>query len=241
MSDRQHSNGVSVDESSSESYCDERDSKRGEHEQSECDSHHEATRSDGGPVSEGNGTPSQEKRSDGGNRLQAHTVRLELVDEPGELLNALKPVAENGGNLLSVFHERGSLTPRGHIPVEIDLECPPDRFSAIVSGLRETGVNVIQAGEERYSEELALVLVGHIIEQDLSDTLAKIECCGNATVVDFSLSAPEGTDEESSARLRLAVEENEIDTAIESVRKLARQKNLRVVEPLTELGSEVNA
>lgn len=43
--------------------------------------------------------------------VSAYTVRLELVDEPGELLRALEPIADNGGNLLSIFHERGSLTP----------------------------------------------------------------------------------------------------------------------------------
>ena len=63
--------------------------------------------------------------SDAAGEVRAHTVRLELVDEPGELLRALEPVAENGGNLLSIFHERGNVTPRGHIPVEVDLEATP--------------------------------------------------------------------------------------------------------------------
>lgn len=197
--------------------------------------------SNGVLAGEPNDTSQEETRNDEETHLQAHTVRLELVDEPGELLNALEPVAEHGGNLLSVFHERGSLTPRGHIPVEIDLECPPDRFSAIVSGLRENGVNVIQVGEERYGEELTVLLVGHVIDRDLSDTLSRIERYGNASVVDLSVSAPEGTDKVASARLRLAVETNETGAVIESVRELARQKDLRVVEPVTEPGSEVDA
>jgi len=47
--------------------------------------------------------------------VRAYTIRLELVDEPGELLRALDPIAEKGGNLLSIFHERWNVTPRGHI------------------------------------------------------------------------------------------------------------------------------
>src|SRR6056297_2761822 len=109
---------------------------------------------------------SEDASPDGGGRLRAYTVRLELVDEPGELLHTLEPIADNGGNLLSIFHERGSLTPRGHIPVEIDLECHPDRFDVIVDALRETGVNIVQAGADRYSEEVAVLLVGHIIDTD---------------------------------------------------------------------------
>lgn len=166
---------------------------------------------------------------------RAYTVRLELVDEPGELLRALEPIADNGGNLLSILHERGSLTPRGHIPVEVDLECPPDRFDTIVSALRDAGVNVIQAGAERYGEEVSVLLVGHVVETDLSETLSAVESNAEATVSDLSLSAPGGTSDVSSARLRLATEAGNTGEVVAAVREVAERKDLRVVEPLTEL------
>ncbi|MFB6266569.1 MAG: amino acid-binding protein [Halodesulfurarchaeum sp.] len=165
-------------------------------------------------------------------RTQAHTVRLELVDEPGELLRALEPIAEQGGNLLSIFHERGSVTPRGRIPVEIDLECPPGRFDAIIDALRDRGINVMQAGAERYGEELSVLLVGHVIDTDLSDTVDRIEESPHATVVDLSLAGEPGTDHVSSARFRLAAEEGSVTAALETVREIAAEKDLRVVEPL---------
>ncbi|WP_132056937.1 amino acid-binding protein [Halorussus amylolyticus] len=171
--------------------------------------------------------------------LRAHTVRLELVDEPGELLRALEPIADNGGNLLSVFHERGSLTPRGRIPVEVDLECLPEQFDAIVSALRDAGVNVIQAGAERYGEEVTVLLVGDVIDTDFSETLSTIESRADASVVDVSLSAPNGTCEVSSARLRLAAETGATGEALDAVNEVADRKDLRVVEPLAEL--EVSA
>lgn len=168
-------------------------------------------------------------------QVRAHTVRLELVDEPGELLNALAPIAENGGNLLSIYHERGNRTPRGRIPVEVDLECPPERFEDIVSGLRDAGVNVIQAGAERFSEEVTVILVGPLIETDLSDTLRWFEECGRLSVVDCSLSAPE--DDRPSARLRLAAETDGIEDALSRVRELADEKGLLVIEPQLDRGS----
>lgn len=174
------------------------------------------------------GTPCLE--TDGG--VRTYTVRLELVDEPGELLNALAPIAENGGNLMSIHHERGNITPRGHIPVEVDLGCPPDRFDDIVEGLRETGVNVIQAGAERYGEEVSLVLVGHLIETDLSDTLLQIENDTSAAVLDLSLSAPEGTGNVSSGRLRLALDSGRSEEVFETIRSISREKDLTLVEPM---------
>lgn len=177
-------------------------------------------------------TPSDETETDGGERPQTHTVRLELVDKPGELLSALRPIAENGGNLLSIFHERGNLTPRGHIPVEVDVECPPDRFEVIVDALREEGVNVIRAGAERYGEQLTLLLVGDIVDTDLSDTLRCIESSTDATLADLSLSAPEGRGGASSARLRLATRTGRMDEVFDHVRAIADEKELDVIEPL---------
>ena len=174
--------------------------------------------------------------SDSTDEVRAYTVRLELVDEPGALLDALEPIADNGGNLLSIFHERGNLTPRGHIPVEVDLETTPDRFEGIVDALREAGVNVIQAGAERYSEALTIVLSGHLINTDLSDTVSRIQEATNATVTDLSLSAPEGTEDASSARIRLATEQDAAEGVVATVREVAEEKDLRVIEPLATGG-----
>jgi ACT domain-containing protein len=174
--------------------------------------------------------------SDSTDEVRSYTVRLELVDEPGELLRALEPIADNGGNLLSIFHERGNVTPRGHIPVEVDMEATPERFDGIVDALRDAGINVIQAGAERYSETLTVVLTGHLINTDLSDTLSRIQERTDATVTDLSLSAPEGTEDASSARIRLATEQNATESVMGTIRDLAAEKELRVIEPLAAGG-----
>ncbi|MDQ2055003.1 amino acid-binding protein [Halobellus sp. H-GB7] len=164
---------------------------------------------------------------------QPHTIRLELPDQPGQLLAALEPISDNGGNLLSIFHERGNVTPRGRIPVEVDVEATPDRFDAIVSALRDGGVNVVQAGAEHYAEEVVVLLVGHLVDTDLSDTLRRIEQCPAASIADFSLNAPEGRTDTSSARLRIATRAGATAEALEMVSDIAEEKELHVVEPLT--------
>jgi ACT domain-containing protein len=183
-----------------------------------------------GDVPESGDEDEPDAETDGG--LRAYTVRLELVDEPGELLRALAPIADNGGNLLSIHHERGNITPRGHIPVEVDLECPPDRFDDVVEGLRGAGVNVIQAGAEHYGEEINVVLIGHLVDTDLSNTLSRIEDEADAVVLDLSLAAPEGTGGISSARARLAIDSGRSEEALAAIRSIGTDKELTVVEPL---------
>jgi ACT domain-containing protein len=154
-----------------------------------------------------------------------------LVDEPGELLRALEPIADNGGNLLSIFHERGSVTPRGHIPVEIDVEATPERFDDIVAGLREAGINVVQAGAERYSESITLIVSGHLVDTGLSDTLTRIREESNTSITELSLSAPEGTRDVSSARLKVSTAMGEVERTMEVIRDIAEDKDLRLIEP----------
>ena len=163
----------------------------------------------------------------------AYTIRLELVDEPGELLRALHPIGANGGNLLSIYHERGHITPRGHIPVEIDLEATPKRYETIVDKLREEGINVIQAGTERYSESLTVLLSGDLVDTGLSDTLTRIRETTNVTIADFELSAPQGSEDISSGRLRLGIEEGKTEHTLSKVREIASEKDIRVIEPLS--------
>ena len=164
--------------------------------------------------------------------IRAYTLRLELVDEPGELLRALRPVADNGGNLLSIFHERGSVTPRGHIPVEVDVEATPDRFERIIDDLHGTGIDVIRAGTERYSEALTVVLSGHVVDTDLSDTLSRVRESPDATVTDVAVTAPEGTAAVSSARLGISAEAGATEAVLERLRTVAAEKDLTLVEPL---------
>ncbi len=162
--------------------------------------------------------------------IRAYTVRLELVDRPGELLRALHPIADNGGNLLSIFHERGNVTPRGHIPVEVDLEASPAQFDAIVEALKDAEMNIIQAGQDRYGEEFVVVLVGDLVSADLSGVLSRIQNDSELSLLNFSLAGPNGGN--SSARLRLAAESDTVDAALSSLRELANEKELQLVEPL---------
>jgi ACT domain-containing protein len=170
--------------------------------------------------------------SDASSDQRSHTLRLELDDVPGELVAALSPIAENGGNLLSVFHERGNRTPRGRIPVEVDLSCSPAQFEDIVAALRDHGVSVVQADEERYRETTTVLLTGRFGETDLSDTLRCIESKAAASVEDLTLATDSGFGGPACARLRLGARDGDRETVLKTVREVAAARDLHVVEPM---------
>lgn len=163
---------------------------------------------------------------------RSHTLRLELEDVPGELVAALSPIADHGGNLLSVFHERGNRTPRGRIPVEVDLACSPDQFETIVAALRDRGVSVVQADEERYGETTTVLLTGQFGETDLSDTLRCIESRAAAAVEDMTLATDSGFDRPACARLSIGARDGDREAVLATVHRVAADRGLQVVEPL---------
>lgn len=163
---------------------------------------------------------------------QIYTVRLELRDRPGELRRALEPIATHGGNLRSVFHERGNRTPRGDIPVEVDVAASSEQLDAIVSALRADDITVIKAGTQRYTEELTAILFGQGLDTDLSETLSSIEASTAATVRDVTLAATEGAGGTASARIHLATEPDTATETLATLREIASRRGLAVVEPL---------
>ena len=78
-----------------------------------------------------------------------------------------------------------------------------------------------------------MIIVGPAGQRDRSETLSASQDGTDASVTDVSLSAPEGTENGASARLRLATQSGETETVLSSVRSVAAEKDLRVIEPLT--------
>jgi len=157
---------------------------------------------------------------------------LELQDVPGQLLLALQPLRDNKANIISVVHHRDRKTPRGNIPVRITVEMDRSRLDRVKNQLEGNGVVVVRAGEERFKEEVSLILVGHVLHSDLGDTVSRVDCTGFAEVMDLSLSMP-GIDEPSSAYMRIrATGKEEIHKAISILREVGAQKKLLVIEPI---------
>lgn len=165
------------------------------------------------------------------------SMTLELKDIPGQLVIALAPISELHGNIMSVVHQHEEKTPRGTIPVQITFEIDQGVLDELIERLEKSGVGVARVGEERLRSSVSVVLIGHIIHSDISDTIDKIDTTGFAEVVDLSLSMP-AIEKTSSAYLVINAEgENELKNALEILREVAAKKDLLMIEPI-RLNSE---
>ncbi len=160
------------------------------------------------------------------------SMDLELQDVPGQLLLALQPLRDTKANIISVVHHRENKTPRGLIPVRLVVEMDKSRLEEVKSQLHSSGITLVRAGEERFIEAVSVVLVGHVLDSDLGDTINRIDKTGFAEVMDLELTMP-GVDEPSSAFLKIrATGKDEIQKALAILRQVGAEKTLLVIEPI---------
>ena len=163
-------------------------------------------------------------------------MKLEMKDQPGQLVAALKPISAVGGNIIAVIHQREAPTTATAetLDVQIVLELPEGRLERLLELLREQGVNVVRLGEERLLYECTLIMIGHLMHTDLSDTVNQIDRTGSAEVTELSLVMP-AIDSRSSARITIrSTTRTEMKRAIRILRAVAKQKELLVIEPLED-------
>jgi ACT domain-containing protein len=162
-------------------------------------------------------------------------MKLEMKDQPGQLVAALKPISAVGGNIIAVIHQRDASSTAESLDVQIVLELPDGRLDRLLELLKEQGVNVVRIGEERLLYECTLIVIGHLMHTDLSDTVDRIDRTGSAEVTEISLIMP-AINAPSSARITIrSTNREEMRKAITILRAVAEQKKLLIIEPLEEI------
>ncbi|NAS88781.1 amino acid-binding protein [ANME-1 cluster archaeon AG-394-G21] len=160
------------------------------------------------------------------------SMDIELEDIPGQLVHALEPVSDFGGNIVSVLHQRDKKTPSGRVPVQLVVEIEEKRLDKLVDGLKGKGMNVVRIGKERLKESMVVLLIGHIVHSDMRETIDSIDSTGFAEVVKLSLSMP-GVDKKSSASVTLsAIGEDELNEALAILEEATNKKGIMVISSI---------
>lgn len=167
-------------------------------------------------------------------RMQV-SMKLEMKDSPGQLVAALRPISDVGGNIIAVIHQREPGSKGDTLNVQIVLELPERRLDELVSLLKQEGVHIQRIGQERLLYRRTVILIGHLMHTDLSDTIDRIDTTGYAEVSELSMSMP-AINERSSSRLTIkSVTKGDMEKAMTILRAVASEKDLLLIEPLEEI------
>ncbi|MHC1629393.1 MAG: amino acid-binding protein [Methanoculleaceae archaeon] len=162
------------------------------------------------------------------------SMKLEIQDRPGQLVAALTPISDVGANIIAVIHQRDQVQDLDVIDVQVVIDIPRDLLDDLLERLNQRNVKVVRMGEEHLLFTHHIIMIGHIVQTDLGDTLDQIDRSGLAEVTELSLVMP-AIAEPSSARLTIrAPSQENMDRALAILTAVAEEKNLVLIEPLEE-------
>jgi len=152
-------------------------------------------------------------------------LTLALVDRPGQLLKALEPIAKNGGNIISIIHEREK-TAGVYVPVSLVADFPTyENYRKARDDLESLGVNVIKSEEVIERANITAILIGKLDFKRIVETKMR-----GLRIVDFEVSAP--TSREACIRLNMEVPVELVDEAVMELKKIAREENAILVSSI---------
>ncbi|MDD1720084.1 MAG: amino acid-binding protein, partial [Methanoregulaceae archaeon] len=129
-------------------------------------------------------------------------MKLEMKDTPGQLVAALQPISEVGGNIIAVIHQHEPGTKTGRISVQIVLALPEARLNDLMDRFRSKGISILRIGKSRLLHTQTVLMIGHLMHTDIADTVDRIDCTGFAEVTELNLVMP-AISERSSARFTI--------------------------------------
>ena len=161
------------------------------------------------------------------------SLDLELRDIPGQLVSALEPIAKFGGNIISIIHLREKKTISGYVPVHIVFEIEDgEKLEKLLQAYKTTEIHVLAVSEVAKREKTTVILIGHVVDTDVRDTIDQLNEVPGVMVADLDLEMPHPA-KESSARMTIeAPNKKELDLAIKRLEEVAQKKNLLLIKSL---------
>jgi ACT domain-containing protein len=158
-------------------------------------------------------------------------MRLELKDVPGSLLRVLEPISLHGGNIISVLHSRGE---KDLVVVEIGYTIRDhESLNLIKKDLGKHKVRLSEMlveGKQYYSKKsLSIILVGHVIDKDIQDTVDRINKVGLVSAMDVVMPAPE---EKSSVMINIDVDNGKLERLNNIIKDICKEKKFLVIRSL---------
>ena len=152
---------------------------------------------------------------------------LELLDSPGQLVKALEPISVYGANLVTVVHKRDYKNENGKVPVQLTLEGEHEDLKNVVDRFEELGFTIIEMDGVVRKETVTTILFGHIVDQDLRDTMDRINQLDGVVIVAFDIKLNE--EEESTALINIEVDIGKKKTVFDRIAEIAEEKELLVI------------
>ena len=152
---------------------------------------------------------------------------LELMDTPGQLVRVLEPISSLGGNLVTIIHKRDYKNENGNVQVQLTIEGEQDDLKNIVDRFEELGFTIVEMDGVILKEKITTIFFGHIVDQDLRDTMDRINELDGVVIVAFDIKL--NGEEKSTALINIEADIGKKQEIFNRIAEIAEEKDLLVI------------
>lgn len=152
---------------------------------------------------------------------------LELLDVPGQLVTVLEPISILGANLVTVIHKRELKNEQGMIPVHITLDGERENLYNVIQKFDDLGISIVEMDGVVKKEMISTILYGHIVDQDLKDTMDRINALKGVVIVGFDIKLD--GEKESTALINIETDYGIKKYVFEKIKQIADEKQLLMI------------
>ncbi|MBM4241326.1 MAG: amino acid-binding protein [Euryarchaeota archaeon] len=153
---------------------------------------------------------------------------LELLDVPGQLVDALEPIGRLGANIVAVIHQRDVKTEQGTVPVQITIEGDKDTLNHVLSALEDENICIIAVDGVLRKERIMSILIGNIVDQDVKSTVDMLNALDGVNVADFNLKMSDYP-KNSAARILIEAESGKRKEVLKKIKEVGKSKEFLVI------------
>ena len=158
-------------------------------------------------------------------------LEVKLPDIPGSLIELIKPISQNGGNIYGVLHHHDNKN-NNMIPVDIWFELNEERIEVSLENIKkdliEKNIQLIKISVGSKNKFLTFILTGHVFDTDITDTIKRLDS-KNIKVLELHAKFTE-VDEISSVIFKVEFPEVMAKfELIDEIEKICEEKNLFLI------------
>jgi ACT domain-containing protein len=159
-------------------------------------------------------------------------LEVNLPDVPGSLIELIKPISENGGNIYGILHHHDKKV-NNMIPVEITFELNDEILEPSMQKIRnhliQKQIEIIRISIDSKYKTFVFILSGHVFDTDITDTLNHLNSKKiNVTELQAKFSRFEDI---SNVKIKVEFPHNmTYSKFIEEINKICKQKNLFLIK-----------
>ncbi len=105
-------------------------------------------------------------------------LEAKLPDIPGTLIEMIKPISQNGGNIYGILHYHDKKT-NNMIPVTVWFEINKELIDLSLNNIKKEliekkiEINKVSIGSK--NQMMTVILSGHVFDSDITDTIKRLD------------------------------------------------------------------